>query len=183
MEITKWETIQVESNQDLKIFQAKFIKRRNPVTKKIHNFIRLDSLDWVNIIPITADNQVVLIEQYRHGIDDITLEIPGGLVDKSETPLQAGMRECIEETGFASIETPILIGVNNPNPAFLNNKCYSFLWKNVEKKFEQKLDLNEIIDIKLIPLNEIRFFIESGKISHSLVLNAFFFLFLKQSGL
>lgn len=183
MEISKWETIGINKNEDLKIFQAKWILRKNPKTNQIHNFVRLDSLDWVNIIPITSDNQVVMIEQYRHGIDEVTLEVPGGVIDKSEQPINAGMRECIEETGFASDESPILLGINNPNPAFLNNKCYSFLWLNVKKKFEQRLDLNEVINVKLFPLNEIPSLINSGKISHSLVLNAFFFLFLKNFNL
>lgn len=179
MEITKWKTLGIDKYEDLKIFQAKWIRRKNPKTNQIHNFVRLDSLDWVNIIPITSDSQVVMIEQYRHGIDDVTLEIPGGLIGKSEQPIDAGMRECIEETGFASEESPILLGINNPNPAFLNNQCYSYVWLNVKKKFEQKLDLNEVINVKLMTLNEIRSLINSGKISHSLVLNSFFFLFLK----
>ncbi|MGQ9819633.1 MAG: NUDIX hydrolase [Candidatus Kapaibacteriales bacterium] len=183
MEITKWETIGIYKNEDLKIFQANWLKRKNPKTNQINNFVRLDSPDWVNIIPITSDNHVVMIEQYRHGIDDITLEIPGGLIDKSEQPFEAGMRECIEETGYASDDHPILLGINNPNPAFLNNKCYSYLWINVKKRFEQKLDSNEIINIKLIPLNEIRLLIKSGKINHSLVLNAFFFLFLMKDNI
>lgn len=179
MEITKWETLGIDKNEDFKIFQANWIRRKNPKTNQMHNFVRLDSLDWVNIIPITSDNEVIMVEQYRHGIDEVTLEIPGGLIDKSEQPIDAGMRECIEETGFASEESPILLGINNPNPAFLNNRCYSYLWLNVKKKFEQRLDLNEVINVKLFPLNEIHYLINWGKISHSLVLNAFFFLFLK----
>lgn len=183
MEIKKWKTIQVEESFNFKIFQAKWVKQQNPINKELHRFIRLDSLDWVNIIPLTKDKQVVMIEQYRHGIDEITLEIPGGLIDKMEKPIQAAMRECIEETGFAAEEVPILVGMNHPNPAFLNNRCYSFLWKNVEKKYQQKLDTNEIINIKLIPICEINSLIKSKVISHSLVLNAFFFMLLNQNWL
>ncbi|MCX7908072.1 MAG: NUDIX hydrolase [Ignavibacteria bacterium] len=173
-----WKTIEIGEAIDLKIFSAKWVRRENPKTGNKSNFVILDSKDWVNIIPLTKDNKIVLVQQYRHGIDEITLEIPGGLIDQGETPLQAAKRECIEETGFYSEDNPIFLGKVRPNPAFLTNTCYTYLWKNVEKKFEPKFDQNEEVEIIIKDIKELYYMIRDGKIHHSIVLNAFLFFFL-----
>ncbi len=181
MENLNWETDKTEFAFDLKIFKANWVVRRNPKTGKSAKFVVLDSKNWVNIIPITNDRKVVMIEQYRHGIDRITLEVPGGLIDESEKPEEAAIRECVEETGFFSENKPIPIGMNHPNPAFLNNSCFSYVWYDVEKKFEPCFDPNEDIVVKLVPIENVLNLIRTGEITHSIVLNAFFFLFLKES--
>lgn len=173
-----WKTIGFGNSIDLKIFTARWVKRENPKSGAAVDFIVLDSKDWVNIIPITKDNKIVLIQQYRHGTDEITLEIPGGLIDPSESPLEAAKRECIEETGFFSEETPIYLGKVRPNPAFLTNTCYSFLWLNVEKRYEPKFDANEEVEVVIKNLDELENLIRNGNINHSIVLNALFFYFL-----
>lgn len=177
--IKKWETLEERRAADLKIFDAFWYKRRRPGWEKTGEYVVLKSPLWVNIIPMTSDGKVVFVEQYRHGIDEMTLEVPGGLVEKGEDPRAAAERECAEETGFASDEEALLIGETQPNPAFLDNICYSYLWKNCEKKFEQRLDGSEDIDVKLFDIDEIKRMIADKKIQHSLVLNAFFYYFLK----
>lgn len=173
-----WKTIGYGESINLKIFSAKWVVRRNPKSGENSNFVVLDSPNWVNIIPITKNNELVLVRQYRHGIDDISLEIPGGLVDKSETPKEAAIRECKEETGFWSDDEPILLGKVRPNPAFLTNTCYTFLWRNVEKRFEPKFDANEILEVVLKKIDDLEKLIRTGKIDHSIVLNALLFYFL-----
>lgn len=173
-----WKTIGLGNSIDLKIFTARWVKRENPKSGAAVDFIVLDSKDWVNIIPITKDKKIVLIQQYRHGTDEITLEIPGGLIDPSESPLEAAKRECIEETGFFSEETPIYLGKVRPNPAFLTNTCYSFLWLNVEKRYEPKFDANEEVEVVFKSLDELENLIRNGYINHSIVLNALLFYFL-----
>ena len=177
--IKKWDTVGSEFAGDFKIFNISRIKRRHPEWKKEGSFVVLDSPQWVNIIPITPDNKVIFVEQYRHGIDRITLEVPGGLIEKGEEPGTAGERECSEETGFQGPERAELLGENFPNPAFLNNKCYSYVWFNCVKTDEQRLDGNEDINVVEIPLDDIRDRIADGTIQHSLVLTAFFFYFLR----
>ncbi len=178
--LEKWKTVKVVNSIDLKIFTANLVQRINPKTQKPSDFVVLNSRNWVNIIPITSENNIVMIKQYRQGIDEITLEIPGGLVDSNEEPATAAMRECIEETGFYSSEPIVYLGKVHPNPAFLNNTCFTFLWKNVEKKFQTKFDPNEDIEIAMFNEKEIKNLILSGKITHSIVLNAFFFYFLNK---
>ncbi len=177
--IKKWETVSSEHLIDLRIFNALKKKRINPLNNRIDDFVVLDSHNWVNIIPITKDNKIVMIEQYRHGSDSVTLEIPGGLIEKDEEPRIAAERECMEETGYFSQNEAILTGISLPNPAFLNNKCYSYLWLDCELKFEQNLDLNEVISVKEFSMDEILNFIDNGTINHSVILTAFLFYFRK----
>ncbi|MCX6155744.1 MAG: NUDIX hydrolase [Candidatus Kapabacteria bacterium] len=179
MVIKKWNTIETSQAANLKIFNAQWIRRIHPETKVTGNFVVLDSPQWVNIIPITKNNEVVLIEQYRHGSDSVTIEIPGGLIERGEEPIKAGMRECLEETGFSSALQPVLLGETSPNPAFLNNSCYSFLWQDCELTDKQKFDEHEDINVILVPLVEIKNYLIESRINHSLVMNAFFLYFLK----
>ena len=177
--IKKWDTVSKRKIDNFKIFDLHWIKRRHPDWNKESEFVLIDSPSWVNIIPLTHDNKVIFIQQYRHGINEITLEVPGGLVEKGEDPGAAGERECMEETGCSSPERAVFLGENHPNPAFLNNSCFSYAWFGCEKTAEQNLEGNEDINVIEIPLNEVKNYILSGKIKHSLVLTAFFFYFLK----
>lgn len=178
-EILNWETISSGAEQNLKIFDLKIVKRRNLKIGKESDFVVLNSPKWVNIIPITKNDEVVLVEQYRHGIDQITLEVPGGLVEPGEEPRVAAERECSEETGYSSELRAEQLGENLPNPAFLTNTCYSFLWRDCELTSMQKLDGNEDIAVHLLPMKDIKNKILDGTIRHSLVLTAFFFYSLK----
>jgi len=127
---------------------------------------------WVNVVAITKEQKVVLVEQFRHGNHKISLEIPGGIVDPGEEPLQAGIRELREEAGGVGAHAEV-IGVVDANPAIQNNSCWTILIRDVELK-EQDLDALEEIEIQLVDLNEIPEMIRTGKITHSLVVAAFY---------
>ena len=83
-----------------RIFTLTESVRRAPETSREHAFLGLEAPDWVNVVALTEGNDVILIEQYRHGTDAVTLEIPGGAVDPGESPAEAGKRELEEETGY-----------------------------------------------------------------------------------
>ncbi|MBT3644106.1 MAG: NUDIX hydrolase, partial [Gammaproteobacteria bacterium] len=102
----------------------------SPKTSNAHDFFVLDTVDWVNVLPITADQEVVFVRQYRHGSDALSLEIPGGMVDPGEAPIVSAARECLEESGFRASHLTSL-GVLNPNPAVFNNQLHTFVAENV----------------------------------------------------
>ncbi|MBI2962407.1 MAG: NUDIX hydrolase [Deltaproteobacteria bacterium] len=167
---------------DCRVFSITEHRRRSPRTGELHDFYVLDSPDWVNIIPLTADRQVVMILQYRHGIDEFTLEVPGGMVDEADaSPLEAGRREMREETGYDS-EDVVPLGVIHPNPAIQNNRCHSFLARDVRLAGPVAFDTTEETEVVLVPLDDVPELIRGGVISHALVVVAFHHLLLKGAG-
>jgi len=177
--LEKWDTIEKSEPLDFRIFSVARARKRHPLWQRESSFVVLNAPDWVNIIPLTDDGNIILIRQYRHGTEDFTIEIPGGMVEPGEDHPEAAMRECTEETGYYSDNKADLLGITEPNPAFLNNHCHSFLWTNCHKIKEQNLDHNEDIEVIEMPMTQLRTYIQQGNIRHSLVLDAFFFYDLK----
>lgn len=173
MILKPWSLISSLKNHSFRIFDLRVDRARSPRTNEEHDFYVLESTDWVNVIPLTPDNRVVLVRQYRHGIREITLEIPGGIVERRDTPETAARRELREETGFCEAEM-VPLGRVHPNPAFLNNHCYTFIARDVARAGEQLQDEKEDIEVLLRPIEEIPGLIREGLITHSLVLAAFY---------
>ena len=97
------------------------------------DFFILDAPNWVNIIPLAKNGDIVMIRQWRHGISEFTLEVPGGMVDpEDESPMHAARREMVEETGFDS-DAIVALGKVHPNPAIQGNICFSFLAERVRQ--------------------------------------------------
>ena len=152
-------------------FQMRSDELLMPNEKKMPAYYVFDFKDWVNIVPVTKENELVLIRQYRHAVEGDMIEIPGGAIDWkiNEDPQTAAIRELVEETGFVPSEV-LPLGWQHPNPALQSNKLWSYLALGCEKKFEQKLDEFEDIEVVTVPLNEALDFIHAGKIQHSLVI-------------
>ncbi len=179
--LPRWITRDNEVLARTRIFSLEKSRRDEEGTKKSGDFYVLDAADWINVIALTPENQVVLVEQFRHGSEDFELEIVGGLVDNNEAPKDAALRELREETGFVPTgDSEIaLIGKVLPNPAFLNNVCYTYLITKVKQEAEQEFDDNENIVVRLEPLEKIDDLIRTGHITHSLVVAAFMWLKLR----
>jgi ADP-ribose diphosphatase len=178
VKLSPWESLDRTDVYECRVFSVSEHRRRSPRTGELHDFTVLDSPDWVNIVPLTADRRVVMIHQYRHGIGEFTLEVPGGMVDvEDESPLAAARREMREETGYDSDDVPSL-GVIHPNPAIQTNRCWSFLARDVELRGTVSFDTTEETEVVLIPLDEIPALIRQGAISHALVVVAFHHLLL-----
>ncbi len=142
---------------------------------KESTFFVVENPDWVNIIGLTKEKQVVLIEQFRHGTEEIILEIPGGMIDDGEEPEAAAKRELLEETGYSS-DKFIYLGKSHPNPAIQDNLIHHFLAVDCEKTGETSFDEHESVVTKLAAFDEIPNLIKDEKITHSLVIAAFYLL-------
>ena len=167
-----WNILSSRRNQSYRIFEIRTDHARSPRTGGSYDFYILESRDWVNVIPLTSTGDVILIRQYRHGIRENTLEIPGGIVEPGDSPEQAARRELAEETGYLDRGMDYL-GYVHPNPAFLNNRCHTFLAHDVRLNGEQDQDDKEDIEIVLHPLSDIPRLIRENEITHALVLAAF----------
>jgi ADP-ribose pyrophosphatase len=174
--VEQWEKLNSEPLADYRIFKVRQDTRLSPSTGNEHGFFVLEATDWINIIPITPEGNVVFIHQFRHGTERVTLEVPGGMVDESDdNPGEAARREMMEETGYDAAQI-IHIGSVEPNPAFLNNLCHSYLALNAHWVQTPEFDGAEDIAVEEIPLTAVPGFIASGKITHALVICAFYHL-------
>jgi 8-oxo-dGTP pyrophosphatase MutT (NUDIX family) len=180
--IKPWPCIKSRSNDSYRVFSIRTDTAVSPRTGTEHDFYIIESEDWINVIPLIADNHVVMIRQYRHGARKVTLEIPGGLVDPGDTPEEAAARELLEETGYQAEEF-VQVGVVNPNPALFNNRCYTYVARNVKKNHDPMPDQAEDIEAVLIPLSDIPKLIQNGEIDHAMVITAFYWYFSKSQGL
>ena len=136
------------------------------------SFFVLENPDWVNIIALTRNREAVLIRQFRHGTEEVILELPGGMVDDGEDAETAARRELLEETGF-SADKFIFLGKSHPNPAIQNNTIFHYLAVDCEKTEDVKFDEHESVLTRLVSLDEAENLIFEGVISHSLVVAAF----------
>jgi 8-oxo-dGTP pyrophosphatase MutT (NUDIX family) len=175
-----WQSISAESVYDCRLFSVLHRRSLSPRTLSIHDVFVLRAPDWVNIIPLTPDGHVVMIRQYRHGVEDITLEVPGGMLDPTDTdPAVAARREMVEETGYDSEKIESL-GATHPNPAIQANLCHTFIARNVVCRGAPTHTGFEHTEPVLVPRAEIPALIRSGVISHALVIVAFHRLLLAE---
>jgi len=129
----------------------------------------LDTVNWVNVVATTADGNLVMIEQFRHGSGTVELEIPGGMMDPHDaSPEAAGIRELREETGYAG-ENPRIIGEILPNPAIMSNTCFTVMVENSRCLHPVEFDHGEDLITRLVPIDDIPDLVSTGKIRHSLV--------------
>ncbi|HEU6449617.1 MAG TPA: NUDIX hydrolase [Verrucomicrobiae bacterium] len=172
--IKPWKKISSRLLGDYRIFKLRSDVCVSPRTGKEHDFFILDSVDWVNIIAITPDQQLVMVEQYRHGSNTVELEIPGGMMDPDETdPVATAIRELREETGYEG-ENARVLGKIHSNPAILGNITYTVLIENCRLKHEIEWDHGEDLLTRLVPVSEIPKLVADEKIGHSLVVVALY---------
>jgi len=170
-----WERKSSEQVADCRVFKVRRDVSADPRDGRAHDFYVIEAPDWINVVPVTSRGEVVLIEQYRHGTGEVSLEIPGGMVDPGETAREAAARELLEETGYAAAEL-VFLGKTRPNPAIQNNWIHTYLARGVEFRHEPEFDGTEQTVVRLVPVEQIPTLIAEGKITHSLVVVGFHWL-------
>jgi len=181
--VRPWKQIRSTPIGDFRIFKLRSDVKLSPRTGKEHDFYVLESVHWVNVIALTPDQKLVMIEQFRHGSNTVELEIPGGMMDAGETdPVTTAVRELREETGYEG-ENARLLGRIWSNPAILSNRTYTVLVENCRLKHDVEWDYSEDLATRLVPVVEIPKLVADEKIGHSLVVVALYYFDLWQRGI
>ncbi len=178
--IKSWQVLGSRPVGDYRIFTIRSDRRVSPRTQQEHDFYIIDCVNWVNVVAVTTDQQLVMIEQYRHGSNTVELEIPGGMIDPGDADASAaGVRELREETGYEG-ENARIIGQVFPNPAIMSNTCYTVLVENCRCVCATSLDHGEDLITRLVPVSDIPALVASGHIRHSLVVVGLYYFDLWQ---
>lgn len=170
----RWQRGEPRLLQRTRILDLNSVPFHHPRRDVRRDFVIVDAPDWVNVLAHTTDDRLVLVNQFRYGIDAFSWEIPGGVIEKGEDPVVAGTRELIEETGYAGANARLLASVH-PNPAFLSNRCHLVLVEDCRLVSPPAWDPDEEMEIAAVPVEEVYARARSGGITHSLVLDALLF--------
>lgn len=170
-----WERLADAAVDHFRVFRVRRTRYRHARDRREGEFVIIEANDWVNVLALTDDGRMLLVRQFRFGIHDFTLEIPGGVIETGEDPVAAGVRELREETGYAGRSARLLAQVR-PNPAIQANVCHIVLVEGCVRVGETQFDPNEEIELSLLPIDEVVAKAERGEIKHSLVVDALFYL-------
>ena len=176
MSVEPWQEVARRDLVSTRVLDVVEVTATNPRTGDDRAFTRIRAADWVNVVALTPERHVVLVRQYRHGTEEVTLEIPGGLVDDEEDPAVAAVRELREETGFTGGQVSHL-GTVAANPAVQDNRLHTYLVDGCTRTDDLRLDDGEDIEVLTVPLDDVPRLIADGAITHALVVVGFWHLF------
>jgi len=171
-----WQLVDSRQDRSYGLFSVRVNRSRSPRTGSIHEFQVLESPDWVAVIPVTPADELVMVRQYRHGTDSLSLEPPGGLVKHGSTPEQSGREELEEETGYQAARFELL-GCMDPMPALFTNRFFVYLARGAVPTGCLNPDETEDVETVLVPVARVKEMISSGEISSSVMIAALHLFF------
>lgn len=172
--LPRWEKLSDAPLAHTPIFDLQSARYRHPGRAVERDFVVLHPPDWVNVVAVTPEREVVLVRQFRFGTDAFSWEVPGGVIERGEDPVAAGVRELGEETGYVGVGAR-KIGWVHPNPAIQSNRCHFVLVEAAVPSAALAWDPDEEIEVATASLAEVRARIDAGEITHGLTLNALLF--------
>jgi 8-oxo-dGTP pyrophosphatase MutT (NUDIX family) len=169
-----WELVDYHEARDQGLFPIKVKKLVSPKNGKVYSFYVYESVEWVAVIPLTSDNQVVMVRQQRHGTSEITLELPGGLCKEGLEPIQCAMEELEEETGYRSANWELMTKMD-PLPALFNNRLHIFIARNAEPSGDMNQDETEAVQTVTVPLSKIGQYLRDGRVTSCIHVAALYY--------
>lgn len=170
MSLEPWEHLGEERLVHFKAFDVIRANRRSPRTGSEHGMFVIDTLGWVQVVATTADDELIMVRQYRQGSEAMSLEIPGGVVSSGETdPAETAARELREETGYQA-GSLVSLGSVSPNPALFRNRLHTFVATECVRVGELIQDQGEDLEVVLVPGAELDDLVRSGAIDSAQVL-------------
>jgi 8-oxo-dGTP pyrophosphatase MutT (NUDIX family) len=170
----KWKILSTEYISRHKYFTARKDKCQTPDGKIVEEYFVVELPLTVCAVALTEEGEVLMVKQYRHPIEEVLLEIPGGFVDEGESSEEAMKRELKEETGY-EFSSFTYVGKIAANPGVLNNFTHFYLVKGGKKTGEQKLDANEELQIEKISVAELKKLFLENKIAQATHNNCIFY--------
>jgi 8-oxo-dGTP pyrophosphatase MutT (NUDIX family) len=171
--LTPWKWLRSHKEADYGILKIRENLFEDPRNGSIHPRTEISASDWVQIIPVTREGQVVLVRQFRMGVRAMSLEFPGGLIDRGEAPQTAGTRELEEETGYRAGKVESL-GAMHPNPALQTNRCHVFLAHDCQRVHDGHQEAGEDLEVVSLERKALWSHVKSGEITHALTLAAIY---------
>jgi ADP-ribose pyrophosphatase len=157
------------------VFTVEEVENQGPGGRR-GRFVVLEAPDWATVVPVIrrgGEDCFLMVRQYRHGSDELSLEFPGGVVERGEEPAAAAARELEEETGYRASSLR-LAGSTSPNPAIMANRFHVFLAEGLEPASGTDFDEHEAIDSMILSAREVRQRMGTGQYSHALMAAALF---------
>ncbi len=172
-EPARWEVRGRKKILQTRVFDVESVRFHHPRRAVEREFVVIAAPDWCNVVAVTRDSKIVLVRQFRYGTNEFSLEIPGGVIEKGEEPLAAGLRELREESGYGGGKAQVL-GFVHPNPAIQNNHCHLVLVTDVEISGTVGWDPDEELSVITAPVEDVLAWARAGEITHSLTLCGLF---------
>ncbi|MCL2028838.1 MAG: NUDIX hydrolase [Deltaproteobacteria bacterium] len=174
--VDHWPLLAEETVLATPVFEVRRHWFRSPKDGRDKPFIVMGCPDWVQVLALTPDRRVLLVRQFRHGTRQVSLELPGGVIEPGQTPEEAGRRELKEETGYTA-DNFRQVAAFRPNPAIQDNTAYVFTAENARLAGPTDFDENEDLDLILVPAEDLRDLVLAGTVDHVIMAAAILFYF------
>lgn len=163
----RWTIRQEAPHADCRVFKVVRQRCTHPRDSREGDFFVIRCPDWVLALPITSEGDLVMVRQWRFGAQALSAEVPGGVMDVGESPIETAIRETREETGYAH-GTPTELGSVSPNPAIQSNRCHFVLLEGVTNGSPRALDEHEEIEVECVRPSEALRRVRTGETTHAL---------------